>query len=120
MAEWYKETSDAIKEDMIALSDAIFSHPELGYEEFKSSDAHAQVLRKYGFDVEKPYMGLETGYRATFDSGKPGPRICYMAEYDALPGLGEGGGPGHGCGHNMLGTAAVAAGIILSKKLTEC
>ena len=120
MAEWYKETSDAIKEDMIALSDAIFSHPELGYEEFKSSDAHAQVLRKYGFDVEKPYMGLETGYRATFDSGKPGPRICYMAEYDALPGLGEGGGPGHGCGHNMLGTAAVAAGIILSKKLPEC
>ncbi len=119
MAEWYKEASDAIREDMIALSDSVFSHPELGYEEFASSEDHAAMLRKYGFTVEKPYLGLETGYRATYDSGKPGPRICYMAEYDALPGLGADGGPGHGCGHNMLGTAAVAAGIILSKKVAE-
>ena len=37
MAEWYKEASDAIREDMIALSDSVFSHPELGYEEFASS-----------------------------------------------------------------------------------
>ena len=113
MAEWYKEASDAIREDMIALSDSIFSHPELGYEEFKSSEEHAEMLRRYGFTVEKPYLGLETGYRATFDSGKPGPKVCYMAEYDALPGV------GHGCGHNMLGTVAVAAGIILSKKVGE-
>ncbi|MBR0051422.1 MAG: hypothetical protein IJP57_05675, partial [Firmicutes bacterium] len=119
MAEWYQEASDAIREDMIALSDSVFSHPELGYEEFASSEDHAAMLRKYGFTVEKPYLGLETGYRATYDSGKPGPRICYMAEYDALPGLGADGGPGHGCGHNMLGTAAVAAGIILSKKVAE-
>jgi amidohydrolase len=113
MADWYKEASDAIREDMIALSDSIFSHPELGYEEFKSSEEHAEVLRRYGFTVEKPYLGLETGYRAEFDSGKPGPKVCYMAEYDALPGV------GHGCGHNMLGTTAVAAGIILSKKVGE-
>ncbi|MCR4804328.1 MAG: amidohydrolase, partial [Clostridia bacterium] len=114
MAEWYREASDAIRGDMEALSDSIFSHPELGYEEFLSSQEHADVLRRYGFVVEKPYMGLETGYRATFDSGRPGPRVCYMAEYDALPGV------GHGCGHNMLGTVSVAAGIILSKKLAEC
>ena len=48
MAEWYKEASDAIREDMIALSDSVFSHPELGYEEFASSEDHAAMLRKYG------------------------------------------------------------------------
>ncbi len=71
MSEWYQEASDAIREDMIALSDSLFSHPELGYEEFASSEDHAAMLRKYGFTVEKPYLGLETGYRATYDSGKP-------------------------------------------------
>ncbi len=119
MAEWYKQFGDEIRDEIVALSDSIFSHPELGYEEFLSSEEHAEVLRRHGFDVEKPYLGLETGYRATFDSGRPGPKICYMAEYDALPGLGENGGPGHGCGHNMLGSTAVAAGIILSRKVAE-
>jgi len=119
MAEWYKAISDEIRGEIEALSDAIFAHPELGFDEFNSSKLHAEILTKHGFKVQKPYLGFETGYRADFDSGKPGPRICFMAEYDALPGLGADGGPGHGCGHNMLGSASVAAGIILSRKLPE-
>ena len=119
MAEWYKEYSDEIRSEIEALSDAIYAHPELGFDEFNSSKLHAEILEKHGFKVEKPYLGFETGYRAEFSGDKPGPRICFMAEYDALPGLGTDGGPGHGCGHNMLGSTSVAAGIILSRKIAE-
>ncbi|MBO4881728.1 MAG: M20 family metallopeptidase [Firmicutes bacterium] len=102
-----------IRPDIVALSDALYANPELGNKEFESSKLHAALLEKYGFKVEKPYMGLATGYRAEFRSAKPGPHICYMAEYDALPGV------GHGCGHNMLGATSIAAGIILSRLIGE-
>lgn len=95
------------------LSDYIYDHPEMGFEEFKSSKAHVDLLRKHGFDVEYPYLGFETAFRATYDSGKPGPTIAYLSEFDALPGI------GHGCGHNMLGTVDTGAGIVLSKVLDE-
>ena len=102
-----------IKPDIVALSDALYANPELGNREFESAKLHAALLEKYGFKVEKPYMGLATGYRAEFRATKPGPHICFMSEYDALPGV------GHGCGHNMLGAASVAAGIILSRLVSE-
>ena len=104
-----------LRPEITALSDAIYANPELGNREYESSALHAELLKKHGFTVQKPYLGLPTGYRAEYRSAKPGPHICYMAEYDALPGLGPDGGPGHGCGHNMLGAASVAAGIILSR-----
>ena len=102
-----------IRNDIVALSDAIYANPELGNQEYESSKLHAALLEKYGFKVEKPYLGLPTGYRAEYRSAKPGPHVCYMAEYDALPGV------GHGCGHNMLGAASVAAGILLSRLVDE-
>ena len=102
-----------IRGDIIALSDAIYANPELGNKEYESSKLHAALLKKYGFTVEKPYLGFGTGYRAEYRSAKPGPHICYMAEYDALPGV------GHGCGHNMLGATSVAAGILLSRLVDE-
>lgn len=52
-------------------------------------------------------------FRAEYNSGKEGPIIAYLSEYDALPGL------GHGCGHNMLGTVNTGAGIALSKVIDE-
>ena len=108
-----------VRSDAVALSDALYKEPELGNVEYRSSKLHAEVLKKHGFAVEMPYMGLATGYRAEFRSAKPGPHICFMAEYDALPGLGPDGGPGHGCGHNILGATSVAAGIILSRFVAE-
>ena len=107
------QTAKEIKDDIVALSDAIYANPELGNQEFESSKLHAALLKKYGFKVEKPYLGLPTGYRAEYRSAKPGPHVCYMAEYDALPGV------GHGCGHNMLGATSVAAGILLSRIVDE-
>ena len=102
-----------IRPDIEALSDAIYANPELGNKEYESSKLHAALLEKYGFAVQKPYLGVPTGYRAEYRSAKPGPHICYMAEYDALPGV------GHGCGHNMLGATSVAAGILLSRLVDE-
>lgn len=106
-------TAKEIRSDIAALSDAIYADPELGNKEYEAAKRHAALLEKYGFAVEKPYMGLPTGYRAEYRSAKPGPHICFMAEYDALPGV------GHGCGHNMLGAASAAAGILLSRIVDE-
>ncbi|AMB98473.1 amidohydrolase [Aerococcus urinaehominis] len=99
--------------DLKNLSDYIYDNPELGLEEYKSSQAHVDLLTKHGFEVTYPYLGFETAFRATYDSGKPGPTVAYLSEYDALPGI------GHGCGHNMLGTVDTGAGIALSKVIDQ-
>ena len=103
----------ALETDLRELSDYIFANPELGHQEFKSSKAHIALLEKHGFTVEAPYAGFDTAFRATFDSGQPGPIIAYLSEYDALPSI------GHGCGHNMLGTVDTGAGIALSKVINQ-
>lgn len=113
MKDRIKAWAEEIKADIVALSDEIYANPELGNEEFRSSESHKWLLEKYGFTVEMPYMDCRTGYRAEYAGPSPGPVICYMAEYDALPGV------GHGCGHNMLGSTSVAAGILLSRIVRE-
>jgi len=95
------------------LSLEIYKNPELGYEEFIACQLHTELLSKYGFNVEKNFSGVETGFKAVYKSEKPGPVISYMAEYDALPGI------GHGCGHNLLGTVSTGAGIILKQIIDE-
>lgn len=104
---------EELKGELIQLSEYIYKNPELGYKEFKSSKAHVELLKKHGFHVQEEYMGIKTAFRAEFASSKPGPTIAYLAEYDALPGI------GHGCGHNLLGTTSTGAGIILSKLLSD-
>lgn len=111
--EQLHEIVTGMREELQGLSDYIYENPELGLNEYKSSQAHVDLLKKHGFDVEYPYLGFDTAFRATFDSNKPGPTIAYLSEYDALPGI------GHGCGHNMLGTVDTGAGIALSKVLEE-
>ena len=104
-----KAASEALRNELSALSEAIYRKPELGYEEHFSASLHTEILRRHGFIVETGYLGVETGFRAEYRSGNPGPVICFMAEYDALPVI------GHGCGHNMLGATSTGAGILLSK-----
>ena len=60
-------------------------------------------LESHGFHVEKEIAGMPTAFRA--QAGNQGPRIAFMAEYDALPEI------GHGCGHNLMAAVALAAGI---------
>lgn len=101
------------KELYIKTSHAIHENPEIGNEEFFASDLHIKNLTNEGFTVEKAVAGHETSFYAVKNSGKPGPTIAFLAEYDALPGL------GHACGHNIIGTSSAAAGIALSKVLDQ-
>ena len=96
-----------IASELDDLSLRIYNSPELGYKEFKASSWHMELLNKYGFNIQERLCGLETGFKAIYDSGKNGLTVAFMAEYDALPGI------GHGCGHNILGAASTGAGIIL-------
>lgn len=72
------------------VRDYIYDHPELGNREFISSQYLVEKMRALGFEVTYPYGGLETAFRAEFKNGD-GPKVCFMAEYDALPGYGENG-----------------------------
>ncbi|MCI9457558.1 MAG: M20 family metallopeptidase [Oscillospiraceae bacterium] len=106
-----QQAAEALRPELTAVSKAIFDHPELGKEEVFASGQHCALLEKYGFAVEKGFMGIETAFKAVKKTGKPGPTIAFLAEYDALPGI------GHGCGHNILGATSVGAGIVSAKIL---
>ncbi|MGG0644349.1 M20 family metallopeptidase [Sporosarcina gallistercoris] len=97
----------------IQTSQEIHANPEIGNQEFFASEKHVNLLKDEGFEVTTAVAGHETSFYAVKDSGIPGPAIAFLAEYDALPGL------GHACGHNIIGTASVAAGIALSKIISE-
>jgi len=104
---------DGLRGELKELSDYIYENPELGFDEFNSSKAHVDILKKHGFDVEYSYLGFDTAFRATYKGAKEGPTVAFLSEYDALPGI------GHGCGHNMLGTTDTGAGIALSKLVDD-
>ena len=96
---------------LIGLSDSLHDDPELGWQEFRSSASVAGVLAAHGFTVEHPYLGLETAFRATFGSSDL--TIGFLAEYDALPGL------GHACGHNLISAMSVGGAIGLAAVADE-
>jgi len=103
---------DAHREEYIRIAAHLFEHPETANEETESAAYLTAILKENGFEVECPYCGLATGFKATKKNGE-GPRIAYMAEYDALPGL------GHACGHNWIAATSLGAGITLAKALSE-
>ncbi len=107
------EFINEITPELNELSLEIYKNPELGYEEFKACKLHTDILRKYGFDVVENFSGVETGFKAVYKGKKEGLTVAYMAEYDALPGI------GHGCGHNLLGTVSTGAGIVLKQIIDE-
>lgn len=97
------------KYDYVEISHRIHERPELGNEEIFASRTLIDQLRANDFDIETDIAGHATGFIATYQSEKEGPTIGYLAEYDALPGL------GHACGHNIIGTASVLAGVALKQ-----
>ncbi|MFC3884535.1 M20 family metallopeptidase [Bacillus songklensis] len=105
---------DELQNEFYEISKFIGENPELGHEEVKACKILSEKLKEHGFSVTIGTCGLPTAFTAVYDSGKPGPSIGFMAEYDALPEL------GHACGHNLIGTMAVAAGIGLSSVLEHC
>lgn len=101
------------QEKYIELSHLIHANPELGNEEVYASGLLIKQLEANGFDVKVDIAGHKTGFIATKGSQKKGATIGYLAEYDALPGL------GHACGHNIIGTSSVAAAIALAHVVEE-
>ena len=96
---------DNLAPELIRASHEIYSHPEVGYEEFFASELLSGVLERAGFAVERGVAGLETGFVGKIAGRASGPQIAILAEFDALPGL------GHACGHNLIATAALGAGL---------
>ncbi len=102
------------------IAKQIWGFAEVGYQETKSSALLSGELEQAGFTVKRGVAGEPTGFTAEYGSGKP--VIAILGEFDALPGLSQEaasasqraittGGAGHGCGHNLFGTASAAAAI---------
>jgi len=101
---------DARYQQFGELSQKLHANPELAFQEFKAAAWLAEYLEANGFAVEKGICELPTAFRGSYGAGKP--VIAILAEYDALPQL------GHACGHNLIATSAVAAGMA-SKKAVD-
>lgn len=100
------------RELYINVSNQIHNNPEIGNKEYFACKTLSDLLKGYGFEVEVGIAGHETGFVAKKKSeSKEGATIGFLAEYDALPGL------GHACGHNIIGAASCAAAIALSTQL---
>lgn len=89
------------------ISLAIHAKPEVSDFEYFASQTLSEQLKKEGFEIELPAAGHRTGFAATYKSNKLGPTVVFLAEYDALAGL------GHGCGHNVFGATSSLAGAAL-------
>ena len=89
------------------ISLAIHAKPEVSDFGYFASQTLSEQLKKEGFEIELPAAGHRTGFAATYKSNKPGPTVVFLAEYDALAGL------GHGCGHNVFGATSSLAGAAL-------
>lgn len=106
---------DALASEIEEISEYIFSHPELGNEEYLSSRYLAEKLKKHGFEVVYPYLGLETSFRAELYCAE-GPKIAFLPEYDALPGYGPARNQNaHACGHNWISASTLGAALSLSR-----
>ena len=109
---------DAKGDAFCALADRIWDMPELCFQERRSAAEHAAMLHREGFRVVEGIAGIPTAVMG--ETGDGGPVIAFLGEYDALPGLSQeagtpehrplpGNGPGHACGHNLLGAGAMLA-----------
>jgi len=115
IVEWI----DGNRDYLTTIARRIWEYAELPLQEFKSSKLLAEEFRREGFTVKRGVAGMPTAFVATYGSGKP--VIGLLGEYDALPGLSQEpvperkpikeGAPGHGCGHNLLGTGSAGAAM---------
>lgn len=100
-----------IQEVLCELSLKIHANPELGLKEVKACAWQIELLKKWGFEIETPYAGMDTAYRAVYGSGAP--VFAVLSEYDALPGI------GHACGHNLICACSMGAGKAIADYLEQ-
>ncbi len=97
---------DAMRDELLRISHEIHARPELAFEEHAAAELLVSALRGAGLEVEAGAHGLETAFAAEFGA-EGAPCVAVLAEYDALPGI------GHACGHNLIATSGVGAGLAL-------
>ena len=101
----FKKELEIIHSDLIKINDWMYENPELAFEEFKTSEYLVNYLKNFSDSVIYPTRDLSTAFEVTF--GEEGPLVVLCVEYDALPEI------GHACGHNIIATASIGAGIAI-------
>jgi len=101
---------ERIAPQLIETSDWMADNPEIGLQEFGAAARLTDMLEEYGASVDRGIAGLPTAFEARLPGNHPAQdgKVAIIAEYDALADV------GHGCGHNIIATAAIGAGIALS------
>lgn len=117
LADWLEER----QERFITMSDTIWANPQVALAETKACALQSEFLENEGFSITPNVGDMPTAFMAEWGTGSP--KIGFLGEYDALPNLSQksqskqeqalAGDAGHGCGHNLLGTAALAAAVAL-------
>ena len=114
LSETAAQAIEGARPELVELALDIHAHPELNYQEQHAAQLLSETLEKHGFKVERGVGGVETAFTATLSGGAgDGPTVAVLAEYDALPDI------GHGCGHNLIAMAAIAAGLGLKANLDK-
>ncbi len=116
MNEWKNTVCahvDSIKDRLLSISQDIFDHPELKFEEVRAAQVLADELRRDGFSVELGTANLDTAILATHPQTSVGPTVAILGEYDALPEI------GHACGHNLIAASALGACLALGAIKSE-
>lgn len=121
------EAAENKYDELTKLSDKIWAAEEIAFQEKESAEALIAFAEKNGFKVTKGVAEIPTAFVAEYGSGKP--VIGIMGEFDALPGLSQktvpykdplnAGGAGHGCGHNLFGTASLGAATIIKELIAD-
>lgn len=126
--EFVHETVAAKADQIIGINRYVWQCAELGYQEVKSSGKLIEVLEKEGFKIDRGIANIPTAFAARYGSGKP--VLGILAEFDALPKLGQqagvpvktpvpGNSNGHGCGHSVLGAGAVGGALAVKEYLKK-
>ncbi|KAI2624776.1 hypothetical protein GGS21DRAFT_532026 [Xylaria nigripes] len=105
---------ESISKELWKVNKTIHDNPELGFKEFLAHETLTKfMLSRPGWKVTPSAYGMATAWVAVFDSGQKGPVVSLNAEMDALEGI------GHACGHNLIATASVAAGLATAEMLSR-
>lgn len=106
------EEVDRLSPELLQISRFLHANPELAFEEYQAAELLIRTLEEHGFSLERGVARLTTAFTASYASGE-GPTIAFLAEYDALPGM------GHACGHNLIASASVGAALALKSRLAQ-
>jgi amidohydrolase len=102
---------DRLADQLLNTSHEIHAHPELNFEEHFAHDILVDQLRSAGLQPTAHAYGIDTAFEAS--AGDRGFSVAVLCEYDALPSI------GHACGHNVIATAGLGAGLAAAAVAAE-